>query len=713
MNSTKRKYLHSPMEPRNRFRKMGSRSIGSLTGGRTVSGRLCTDIVRAGMPMLVAMLLGVAPCLAHDNEEEEIHQTVARISYVSGDISFSRGDDPDNWQPADLNVPMTQGDRIYAGGNGRLELQIHGGNYVRLASGTDLTALSLTDETKQFSVNEGLVSFQIRRLGEDEIIEVDTPDAAVTFERVGEYRVSVDPDGNTRVGVVRGRATVAAGGGEVPLNAGEEMDIYGTEAPQYDVVSIPPPDRFDGWVAQRERRLERVRSQGYVSAEVAGVEDLDEYGRWSSLPGYGMVWTPTAVEPGWSPYVEGHWVWQDPWGWTWVASEPWGWAPYHYGRWVVYSSRWYWVPVPPSAPRVAYSPALVAFVGGGGGRASFSVSVGIGGAVGWFPLAPADPLVPWWGPRASVTNVNVTNVTYVNRTYITVVNQNTFVSGTLVKNNIVRDQNVIRQVRAAPVARGPLPIVPTRASLRLAVKAAQGPVPVPTTAASRPVVARIAPPPAPPRFEKKVKVIEQSHGAPVTPVVAARLAIEDRERPLARVAVRSVAEQRGEVKLNPRRKDAKAPVPLADRPARGRPLATPDRPVQTPQTAEAAPSTPPSSSQAAPRGEAQTPEEGREGRRVQPRHARERSRQPMAAQPPPAKAPEDAANPSQGSAPNRPQPNRPYSPPAVPNRPRPKEAGPNQPQPPGKGENQKQDKKKQEKNKKKRQQDNDQDGTKK
>ena len=73
---------------------MGSRSIGSLTGGRTVPGRLCTDIVRAGMPLLVAMLLGVAPCLAYDNEEEEIHQTVARISYVSGDISFSRGDDP-------------------------------------------------------------------------------------------------------------------------------------------------------------------------------------------------------------------------------------------------------------------------------------------------------------------------------------------------------------------------------------------------------------------------------------------------------------------------------------------------------------------------------------------------------------------------------------------------------------------------------------------
>jgi hypothetical protein len=44
----------------------------------------------------------------------DIRQTVARISFLSGEVSFSRGDDPDYWQAADRNVPMTLGDRIEA-----------------------------------------------------------------------------------------------------------------------------------------------------------------------------------------------------------------------------------------------------------------------------------------------------------------------------------------------------------------------------------------------------------------------------------------------------------------------------------------------------------------------------------------------------------------------------------------------------------------------
>src|SRR2546427_10928951 len=97
------------------------------------------------------------------NEYGEISQTVARISYISGEVSFSRGDDPDDWQPADRNVPMTLGDRVYTGSRSRLELQVHGGDSIRLGAHSDLAALNLTDDTKQFAVKAGVVSFQIRR----------------------------------------------------------------------------------------------------------------------------------------------------------------------------------------------------------------------------------------------------------------------------------------------------------------------------------------------------------------------------------------------------------------------------------------------------------------------------------------------------------------------------------------------------------------------
>ncbi len=499
--------------------------------------------------------------------DDDIQQTVARISFAAGGVSFSRGDDPETWQPADVNVPMTLGDRVWTGDDGRLELQVHGGNFVRLGARTDLQALNLTNAVKQLSLSVGTASFTIRRLGENEVFEVDTPNAAVTLERPGEYRVDVDENGNSRVQVRRGRALASAGGGQVALAAGEELDIEGIDAPRYQVVALPAPDGWDGWVAERDQRVARARSYTYVTADIAGVEDLDQYGRWQQIPDYGWAWTPAAVDVGWTPYRTGRWIWQDPWGWTWVAAEPWGWAPYHYGRWTYWGSGWYWVPVAPTVQVVAYSPALVAFVGGSGGY------------VGWFPLAPRDPYYAWYRRSPAV---NVTNVTYVNRTYVTVVNQTVFVSGRSVGRDIVRDRTVIRSIESAPVLRGPVPVVPTRQSLRTTAREAPAARP-PAAAASRQVVTRVAPPPAPPRFDAKLAVIREKGGAPVGAAEAARLSSQE-PQPVARS--RPAAPTTGAVTLAPKGPGAR-PEPTV--PARGNTNVAPLRP--TPQAPERA--TPP------------------------------------------------------------------------------------------------------------------------
>ena len=165
-------------------------------------------------------------------------------------------------------------------------------------------------------------------------------------------------------------------------------------------------------------------------------------------PDYGPVWVPTGVAVGWAPYRFGHWVWIAPWGWTWVEDEPWGFAPFHYGRWVSVGGVWGWVPGP-VAVRPVYAPALVAWVGGTPGF-SFSVSIGAGGGIGWFPLGPREVFVPGYRvsdayvTRVNVTNTvverttvinvyhnNVTNITYVNQRVnggVTVVSHDTFVN---------------------------------------------------------------------------------------------------------------------------------------------------------------------------------------------------------------------------------------------------------------------------------------------
>ena len=135
---------------------------------------------------------------------------------------------------------------------------------------------------------------------------------------------------------------------------------------------------------------------------------------------------------GWAPYSVGYWAYVSPWGYTWIDAAPWGYAPFHYGRWVFYHSRWGWVPGPrPIAP--VYSPALVAWVGGP------RVTVGYGvGVSAWFPLGVGEPFVPWYHASPYYTRqVNVTNVniTYIHNTTV-VNNYNNFIANTRTVNNV-------------------------------------------------------------------------------------------------------------------------------------------------------------------------------------------------------------------------------------------------------------------------------------
>jgi hypothetical protein len=234
---------------------------------------------------------------------------------------------------------------------------------------------------------------------------------------------------------------------------------------------------------------------------MTGYEDLDQYGSWSNVAGYGPVWRPNGLQAGWAPYRYGRWTWVGPWGWTWMEDEPWGFAPFHYGRWAFAGSAWVWVPGP-NVARPVYAPALVAWVGGGPGLHS---SAGLG--VGWFPLAPGEVFVPGYKvSRNYVNNVNISNtavnVTRVGNVYDSVVSQRVGSDVAYANRNVSGGVTVVSHatfVNARPVARNVVP-VPARelaavpVSQALAVAPARNSVSGGTTIASRPPAAAMSRP---------------------------------------------------------------------------------------------------------------------------------------------------------------------------------------------------------------------------
>ncbi|WP_244135578.1 DUF6600 domain-containing protein [Burkholderia seminalis] len=366
---------------------------------------------------------------------------VARLNYLSGAVTTEPAG-TDTWSYAAVNRPLTTGDQLWNDAGARSELHI-GSTAVRLGDSTSLSILNLDDTTTQLKVGLGTVSTHVRDLPRGGSYEIDTPNLALGITGPGDYRVDVAPNGaSTTVTMRSGSATVYGSNGQYPLSPGQQVVFTGTDLQVAQQSAAPGPDPLDQWAASRDAAEERSVSARYVSRDIPGYQDLDANGTWRETPNYGSVWVPNDTPADWAPYHDGHWIWQAPWGWTWVDDAPWGFAPYHYGRWAYVDDSWAWVPGPMVVSQPpAYAPALVAFVGGGGGP-DWSVALTVGGVAAagcaWFALGPGEPWHPRWGGwsphyydrvnrNVVVNNVNVnktvnvtniTNITNINKTYV-------------------------------------------------------------------------------------------------------------------------------------------------------------------------------------------------------------------------------------------------------------------------------------------------------
>jgi hypothetical protein len=308
----------------------------------------------------------------------------------------------------------------------------------------------------------------------------------------------------------------------------QTVHFSGTDSSAQEITPAAPPDAFDAWCQERERREASVVSARYVPRDMIGYEDLDAYGSWRNVPPYGMVWIPGSVPGGWAPYHYGHWAWVEPWGWTWIDDAPWGFAPFHYGRWAFAGGIWVWAPGRLDvAVRPVYAPALVAFVGG----PRFGVSVAVGGGGGmaaWFALGPGEV----YRPAYRVSDVYVRNINVVHVTNVTVINQvnvtnvhyanqgvpgavmavphDAFVGARSVHEASVRVD--AREMASAPVMGSTAAIAPRRESVLAGQVRTNVP---PARFADRQVVMHSAPPPPPVSFAAKQHALESNGGRPL------------------------------------------------------------------------------------------------------------------------------------------------------------------------------------------------------
>lgn len=296
------------------------------------------------LSLLVVLVAGLVftPSARADSQAR-----IVRLSLVSGPVQIDRGD---GFEKAIMNMPITQGMKLWTQGDSRAEVEFEDGATMRLTPEAkldfeQLTLLSSGAKASTVKVNQGRVYFNVPKEGEN--------DFRVAFDG---QQLSLTHSVRFRLNLTSDQVEIAVFKGELALNGAKEIKVKKNETAtlersvdekgSYQLakgISVSP---YDEWDTYRLQFNDQYASAGSKNVPYDyGRSDLNYYGSWGYVPGYGSLWRPFGFGYGWDPFDSGAWAWYPGWGYTWVSGYPWGWIPYRYGSWVwVQNYGWCWRP---------------------------------------------------------------------------------------------------------------------------------------------------------------------------------------------------------------------------------------------------------------------------------------------------------------------------------------------------------------------------------
>jgi hypothetical protein len=283
--------------------------------------------------------------------EEDIpytNESFARLTFISGKAFIQRAADS-GFEEGEINMPISEGDRLGTT-DGRAEIYLYRGKYIRLDHNTKVDFLKLPDKTNtitQLRIWSGNVYIHVQRVEEEKNIEVHTTDVSLYILDRGIYRIDVRENMETEVFVFYGLLEAALDSGSFLIKDEQRIEaIDGESTSRPSGFDAATRDSFDWWNHDRDMALNLNPAKRYLPDELEDFEvELEEHGDWDYVEPYGNVWIPGGIGSGWRPFTNGRWIWLSVPGWTWLPYEPWGWAPFHFGRWQWGPELgWYWIP---------------------------------------------------------------------------------------------------------------------------------------------------------------------------------------------------------------------------------------------------------------------------------------------------------------------------------------------------------------------------------
>lgn len=311
---------------------------------------------------------------------------IVRLSEVEGSVQISHGSGQALGR-AFINLPVVEGTRVKTGTDGLAEVEFEDGSTLRLAPGTEIkfTHLSLADDGSKMNTAQliagtvyGNVHANKARDKKGDEFVLNFARESVTVPDAAHFRLALAGNSKATLAVFKGKcdATLPSEKFEVSDKHGATIsfandspakkEFAASQSSSTDLQAADAQaareskDTFviaknfeaqpaDAWDRQQneyhDRNVSNVTTASLASPYAYGMSDLNYYGNFLNVPGYGNVWQPYFTGANWSPFMDGAWAFAPGAGYMWVSGYPWGWMPYHYGTWAFASQYgWFWQP---------------------------------------------------------------------------------------------------------------------------------------------------------------------------------------------------------------------------------------------------------------------------------------------------------------------------------------------------------------------------------
>jgi len=306
---------------------------------------MATDKLNRALVILAAL---VAVFVVPASAESKVR--IVRLSDVQGSVQIDRGAG-EGFEKAFLNLPVVEGSRLKTGDDGRAEVELEDGSALRIVPNSEIafTRLALGDEGQKLNtveLNAGAAYVDVRVKNGDQFM-LNFERESVTVGAAAHFRVDLTATEAT-LAVFKGKVsgTGPAGQFEAAEKHSATFDLANNDS--FNLTKNYDEDPYDDWDRQQTEYHDRYatsKTYDMSSPYGYGLSDLNYYGNYMSVPGYGWVWQPYLAGAGWSPFQDGAWAWYPGFGYMWVSGYPWGWMPYRYGNWAFLPGfGWVWQP---------------------------------------------------------------------------------------------------------------------------------------------------------------------------------------------------------------------------------------------------------------------------------------------------------------------------------------------------------------------------------